>query len=71
MYHIDVVKEAMDRANASGSEADRASLFRHLNVLISMGSAEADFAGLARFFIKRFMRANNLGRPGVAAAANG
>ncbi|MCW3465890.1 hypothetical protein [Chitinophaga nivalis] len=60
LHQMTVTKRELERYNRDQHEAQRQIFQDELNILIAYGDDKRPFAGLARFFIRRFLTDNNL-----------
>jgi uncharacterized protein (TIGR02646 family) len=59
-WQMDVVKKELGRFNQQGTAESKADLETALDHLLKYASADQPYAGMARFFIRRFLTENNI-----------
>jgi uncharacterized protein (TIGR02646 family) len=57
---MQLTKTSLEAFNASNTSANKANLNAHLNNLLEFTEPDRPYAGMCRFFIKKFMKENNL-----------
>jgi len=58
--HIELTKDTLNLFNANQDQAHKHMLDKQLNALKKLTDEKEPYAGMARYFVRRFLRANNL-----------